>query len=195
MKSTAPARAGAWTTDQLPPNIRLGPGSIITGRYLPGDHPFRRFHSRLDPAVVIGRNSILDGVYFNMGEEARVTIGDHCRLADIFLLGDLDITVGNHVVIGWHAVVADADFHPVAPAERLADSVACSPLGTGQPRRPYARRPVKIDDNVWIGPNAAVLKGVHIGADAVIEAGAVVVRDVPPRVRVLGNPAQVVGQV
>ena len=52
-----------------------------------------------------------------------------------------------------------------------------------------------IDDDVWIGPNAAVLKGVHIGAGAFIEAGSLVTRDVPPRARVLGNPAQVIGEM
>lgn len=194
MKETANAPA-SWTGDQLPPNVHLGPGSVITGRYLPGDHPFRRFHSRLDPAVIIGAHSVLDGVYFNMGENARIGIGDDCRLSDAFLLGDMEIRIGNRVVIGWHAVLADADFHPVAPEERLLDAVACSPLGKDLPRRAYAREPVIIGDDVWIGPNASVLKGVHIGAGSFIEAGAVVVRDVPPRARVLGNPAQIVDEV
>jgi acetyltransferase-like isoleucine patch superfamily enzyme len=194
MKEAANAPA-PWSGDRLPPNVRLGPGSVVTGRYLPGDHPFRRFHSRLDPAVAVGARSVLDGVYFNMGEEARIAIGDDCRLSDVFLLSDLEIRVGSRVVIGWHAVLADSDFHPLAPAERLLDAVACSPLGKGLPRQAYVREPVIIDDDVWIGPNASVLKGVHIGAGAFIEAGAVVVRDVPPRAHVLGNPAQIVGEV
>jgi acetyltransferase-like isoleucine patch superfamily enzyme len=90
---------------------------------------------------------------------------------------------------------ADTDFHPITPAERIADAVACSPLGNGRPRPPVPRRPVIIDDDVWIGPNATILKGVHIGAGAFIEAGALVTRDVPPRARVLGNPAQIMGEV
>ena len=52
-----------------------------------------------------------------------------------------------------------------------------------------------IEDDVWIGPNVAVLKGIRIGAGAFIEAGSLVTRDVPPRARVLGNPAQVIGQI
>jgi acetyltransferase-like isoleucine patch superfamily enzyme len=52
-----------------------------------------------------------------------------------------------------------------------------------------------IDDDVWIGPNATILKGVHIGRGAFIEAGSLVTRDVPARARVLGNPAQVIGEV
>jgi acetyltransferase-like isoleucine patch superfamily enzyme len=54
------------------------------------------------------------------------------------------------------------------------------------------RRPVIIEDDVWIGPNATILKGVRLGAGAYIEAGALVVRDVPPGARVVGNPAQIV---
>jgi acetyltransferase-like isoleucine patch superfamily enzyme len=54
---------------------------------------------------------------------------------------------------------------------------------------------VIIEDDVWIGPNATILKGVRIGAGAFIEAGAMVTHDVPPRARVLGNPAQIVGEV
>ena len=55
-------------------------------------------------------------------------------------------------------------------------------------------KPVVIADDVWIGPNVTILKGVRIGAGAFIEAGALVTRAVPPRARVLGNPAQIIGE-
>jgi acetyltransferase-like isoleucine patch superfamily enzyme len=51
-----------------------------------------------------------------------------------------------------------------------------------------------IEDDVWIGPNATILKGVRLGAGAWIEPGSLVARDVPPGSRVLGNPAQIVGE-
>jgi acetyltransferase-like isoleucine patch superfamily enzyme len=51
-------------------------------------------------------------------------------------------------------------------------------------------RPVVIEDDVWIGWNATILKGVRVGAGAVVEPGAVVTRDVPPGARVAGNPAR-----
>jgi acetyltransferase-like isoleucine patch superfamily enzyme len=96
------------------------------------------------------------------------------------------------VVIGWNATIADTDFHPLSPAERVADAIACSPLGQGRPRPPVAKKEVRIEDDVWIGPNATILKGVTIGAGAWIEAGALVTRDVPRGAKVLGNPAQIV---
>ena len=82
-------------------------------------------------------------------------------------------------MIGWNATIVDTDFHPIAPAERIADALACSPLGRGLSRPPIARMPVVIENDVWIGPNATILKGVRVGTGAFIEAGAVVTRDVP----------------
>ena len=111
-----------------------------------------------------------------------------------FLLCELEVRIGNYVVIGWNTTLTDSDFHPIAPALRVADAVACSPLGKGRPRPPVACKAIVIDDDVWIGPNATILKGVRIGAGAWIEPGSMVTRDVPPGARVMGNPAQVIGE-
>lgn len=172
----------------LPPNARAGPGTLITG-----DLTFKRFHSRAADALAVGAHCTMDGVHFALGPEGRVRIGDFCYFTNAVLLCELELVIGNYVVIGWNATIADTDFHPLAPAERVADAVACSPLGKGLPRPSIPRRAVILEDDVWIGPNAAVLKGVRVGAGAFIEAGSVVTRDVPPRARVLGNPAQVIG--
>jgi maltose O-acetyltransferase len=51
--------------------------------------------------------------------------------------------------------------------------------------------PVRIGSNVWIGGGAIVLPGVSIGDDAIVGAGSVVTRDVPPGTTVVGNPARV----
>jgi len=55
--------------------------------------------------------------------------------------------------------------------------------------------PVKIADNVWIGMNAVILKGVTIGENSVVAAGAVVTKPIPPNTVVAGNPAVVVRQL
>jgi acetyltransferase-like isoleucine patch superfamily enzyme len=186
--TAAGPRTGAWTGGALPPNVRVGPDTQLTGEFA-----FKRFHATADDALVIGAGCTMDGVQFALGAEARVEIGDRCYFTSAVLLAELELRVGSYVVIGWNATIADTDFHPVAPAERIADAVACSPLGRGRPRPPIPRRPVVIGDDVWIGPNATILKGVTIGDGAFVEPGSLVTEDVAPRTRVLGNPAQVVG--
>ena len=171
---------------RLPTNARIGPDTVVTG-----EHAFKRFRSRVDEALVIGDHCMMDGSHFALGEGAQATIGDYCYFTNAVLLCELELRIGNYVVIGWNATIADSDFHPIAPAERILDAVACSPHGGGRPRPAIECRPVIIEDDVWIGPNATILKGVHIGRGAFIEPGALVTRDVPAGARVFGNPAQI----
>lgn len=187
---TSPAATGPWTHGPLPANVRVGANTHITAEYA-----FKRFRTKQPDALVIGDNCTMDGVHFAIGEGGRIAIGDYCYFTNAVLLSELELRFGNYVVIGWNATIADTDFHPLSPAERVADAIACSPLGQGRPRPAIAKKPVVIEDDVWIGPNATILKGVRIGSGAWIEAGALVTRDVPSGARVLGNPAQIVGQV
>ena len=179
-----------WTHGALPANVRVGAGTLITA-----DYAFKRFRTREPEALLIGAHCTMDGVHFALGNKGRVVIGDYCYFTNAVLLCELELRFGNYVVIGWNATIADTDFHPLAPAERIADAIACSPLGEGRPRPEIPCRPVIIEDDVWVGPNATILKGVRVGAGSWIEAGSLVTRDVPPRSRVLGNPAQIIGQV
>jgi acetyltransferase-like isoleucine patch superfamily enzyme len=192
MEKTAPIemKPGYWADGALPPNVRVGTNTVLNG-----DYAFKRFRTPEPDALIIGEHSTMDGVHFALGRNARMRIGDYCYFTNAVLLCELEIIFGNYVVIGWNATVADTDFHPISPADRIADAIACSPLGQGKPRPVIPRKTVRIEDDVWIGPNATILKGVTIGRGAWIEAGSLVTRDVPPRARVLGNPAQVIGEI
>jgi acetyltransferase-like isoleucine patch superfamily enzyme len=187
--ANTPARleAGRWTHGELPSNVAAGANTLITAEYA-----FKRFRTRQPDALVIGAHCTMDGVHFAIGETGRMTIGDYCYFTNAVLLCELEIHIGRYVMIGWNATIADSDFHPVAPAERIADAIACSPLGKGHQRPSIAMKAVVVEDDVWIGPNATILKGVRIGAGAFIEAGSLVTRDVSSGARVIGNPAQVV---
>jgi acetyltransferase-like isoleucine patch superfamily enzyme len=190
MSATTPSSPGQWSNGTPPANVSIGENTVING-----DLAFKRFHSKLDNALVIGAQCTMDGVHFDLGENGRMSIGDYCYFTNAVLLCELEIRIGSYVVIGWNTTVTDTDFHPLSPAERIADAIACSPLGKGHPRPEVLRKAVLIEDNVWIGPNVTILKGVRIGAGAFIEAGSLVTRDVPARARVLGNPAQVIGEM
>jgi len=185
------AKPGRWTDGDLPPNVQVGPNTVIMAA-----HAFKRFRSLVEPALTIGGHCTMDGVHFSLGAKGQVHIGDHCYFTNALLLCEAHLDIGNFVVLGWNVTVADSDFHPVAPAERLADTIACSPLHAGQTRRQLiACRPVVIEDDVWIGPNATILKGVRIGEGAFIEPGAMVTHSVPAHTRVMGNPAKVVEDI
>jgi acetyltransferase-like isoleucine patch superfamily enzyme len=181
---------GEYRDGTLPGNVVLGPGSVVSGPLA-----FKRFAARGERALVIGAQCTLDGATFALGRDGRMAIGAYAHVTHAVLLCEAAITIGSHVVIGWNATLMDADFHPLDAGERMADAIALSPAGAGRARPAFGRAPIVIEDAVWIGPLAAVLKGVHIGAGSVVEPGAVVTASVPPRSRVGGNPARILGTV
>jgi acetyltransferase-like isoleucine patch superfamily enzyme len=84
----------------------------------------------------------------------------------------------------------------------IGDDVMLGPnvqlISSGHPLDPETRRsritmaPIRIGRGVWIAAGATVLQGVTVGDDAVVAAGAVVTKDVPPRTLVAGVPARVI---
>jgi acetyltransferase-like isoleucine patch superfamily enzyme len=90
------------------------------------------------------------------------------------------VTIGDGVAVGANATIIDTDFHPL-------DS-------EGRKSRPSGGQaaPVRIEDDVFIGMNSLVLKGVTIGEGSVVGAGSVVTKDVPSGVVVAGHPARIV---
>jgi acetyltransferase-like isoleucine patch superfamily enzyme len=186
MTQDNPTIAELCPPETWPPNISVGDGTVISGF-----GPFKRFYSTRDPALTIGSNCSMIGTQFAIGSVGVVAIGDYCHFTHAVLLCEESVQIGDHVVIGWNVTISDSDFHPLSPSERLADAVALSPDGDVLDRPRFAKQPITIEDDVWIGPSATILKGVHVHRGAWIEPGAVVLKDVPANARVLGNPARV----
>jgi acetyltransferase-like isoleucine patch superfamily enzyme len=180
-------------SEALPKNVHVAAGSILTGSQL-----FRRFFSEREPAVTIAAHCHLEDVQLALGKRAHVSIGEHVYASGLMLLAEQEIQIGSRVIFSFHVVIADSDFHPLDPAQRMLDAIAISPLHAGaeKPARPaIGSAAVQIEDDVWIGPNVTILKGVRIGAGAFIEPGSLITRDIPARAHVQGNPAQVIGEV
>ena len=124
-------------------------------------------------------------------------VGDSFTLIPPFYTDyGLNITVGRAVFIGYecaftgHAPIDIAD--DVMIAHKVNLITAGDPVEPGQRRAYITAEPITVETNVWLGAAATVLPGVHIGADSVVAAGAVVTRDVPTATLVAGVPATVV---
>jgi len=111
---------------------------------------------------------------------ARIEIGDLTGITGAAIVSSVRISIGKNVAIGANALIVDTDFHHLSPEARFLD-----------PRGAVAS-PVVIHDDVFIGMNSIILKGVCIGAGTVIGAGSVVFQDLPSRVIAAGNPARVI---
>jgi len=107
---------------------------------------------------------------FNIRLGAGAFLNFNCVILDV-----VEVSIGEKTQIGPGVQILAAD-HPRDPATRA------SGLEFG--------RPVRIGRNVWIGGGAIILPGVTIGDDALIGAGSVVTRDVPPGATAVGNPAR-----
>jgi acetyltransferase-like isoleucine patch superfamily enzyme len=125
--------------------------------------------------IELGNCGLFSGTRFECWAEATIRVGDGTYLnRGVEIVAARSVTIGRDCKIARDVIIMDTDQHEI-PGIGLRVS------------------PIEIGDRVWIGARAIVLKGVHIGDDSVVAAGAVVTRDVPPHTIVAGVPAQVIG--
>lgn len=178
---------GDWFPGHIPFNISVGENSVIDSSFC-----FKHYYAAASIGLRVGQNVTIWRASLAADENAVIEIGDDCYLANASLVCSERITIGSRVLIAGGVTIADSDFHPLTPAARVADTIALSPVGDRKRRPLVESRPVVIEDDVWIGYNATILKGVRIGAGAIVAPGAMVLRDVPPGAEVSGNPARIV---
>lgn len=123
----------------------------------------------------------------------RIEIGSNCYIGDHTRLWAADsIRIGNHVLVAHNVNIFDNDTHPTDYQERRDDAENIIFYGKRLDYSSLHCSPVEIGDDVWIGCNSIILKGVTIGNGVIVAAGSVVTKDVPDNVMVAGNPAKVV---
>src|SRR5262245_65627794 len=88
--------------EPLPPNVRVGAGTEVLGERI-----FRRFFSERDPAIVIGEQCYFDGVHMALGKRATLRVGSYVYAANMIILAEQEISIGNHVFIGFNVALAD----------------------------------------------------------------------------------------
>ena len=180
---------GDWYGGTIPLNIEVGTNTLIDSSFC-----FKHFFSTLPTGLQVGNNVTLWRTALSIEENGLIIIGDYSYITNASLVCSEKISIGKRVFIAGGVTIADSDFHPLNPAARLQDTIALSPIGNNKSRPQIKSKPVFIADDVWIGFNATILKGVSIGEGAVISPGAVVVDDVPPHTTVAGNPAKRVNE-
>lgn len=115
------------------------------------------------------------------GPKASIDIGEGAQLSGASITARSQrIVLGRQVLLAPNCVIVDSDFHAHWPPEARATEPGLE-----------ADAPVEIGDYAWIGMNCLILKGVRIGEGAMIGAGSVVTRDVPPFCLAAGAPARV----
>ncbi len=177
---------GSWDYHCLPENVSVGRDCWFERK-----HSFGAFRSELQPGLVIGdRVKVYTWATFNVEPSGYLEVGDDSMLVGPVFMCAERITIGQRVVISYNVTIADSDFHPTDPEQRRQDAIANAPFGDRTQRPPLTSKPVIIEDDVWIGIGAIILKGVHIGPGAHVGAGAVVTSDVPAGAEVFGNPAR-----
>ncbi|HEY57261.1 MAG TPA: acyltransferase [Anaerolineae bacterium] len=160
-----------------------------------------------DNEITIAPGAFLRGVRFHLrGSGHRVHIGAGVRIsrrAELWLEdegGELTIGPGTTIVSAHLAVTEPGSRLVIGPDCMLAtdieirtgDSHAIFDAQTGERLNPAAD--VVLEEHVWVGARAIILKGCRIGKGSVVAAGAVVTQSCPPQSIVAGNPARVIRQ-
>ncbi|MBR6205522.1 MAG: hypothetical protein IKQ60_10900 [Candidatus Methanomethylophilaceae archaeon] len=148
---------------------------INTGYH--GQEELRALMGRLTGKEIPGRFMLFPPIYADFGK--NISIGEGVFINSGCCFQDQGgIRIGDGCQIGHQVVFATID-HDLDP-ERRHDVLASE---------------IVLERNVWVGSHATILRGVTVGHDSIIAAGAVVTRDVPPRTVVAGVPARVVREI
>jgi len=171
---------------------------------------------RISKHAILGRNVIVFNTTrcYNDGEKRNIIVGNHCVLGcSLYARNGGKIRIGNNtyigpntsiqakesiiiddnVIVANNVIILDNNNHPVNPKMRLIMSSCKNYMSDNLWTWENAEsKPVHICENVWIGRDARILKGVTIGKGSVIALGAIVTHNVPEYSIVAGNPAKIV---
>ncbi len=128
--------------------------------------------------ILNGNSKIGLGSALSLEENATLELGSStyiCAGATIRVAHK--VSIGDQCAISWNVTIMDSDFHEYT----LEDGTV-----------PLKTKEVVIGNNVWIGNNVLILKGVTIGDNAIVAAGSVVTKNVPEGTVVAGNPAKII---
>jgi acetyltransferase-like isoleucine patch superfamily enzyme len=136
------------------------------------------FRSRdISNLIGVNRRCIISALY----KTSKVQIGNNCGFSGVTIGALKEITIGDNLICGANVIISDYDWHNADPNRRFEMCMDA--------------KPVIIKDNVFIGVNSIIWKGVTIGENSVIGANSVVTKSIPPNVFAGGNPCKVIKEI
>lgn len=178
-----------WYGGGIPANV-----GIAEDVYLDSSYAFASFLSQREPGLILGRAcGVYDRASFIVGPEGFVEVGPFTCLNGVYVHCQQRITIGAHCLLAWGAVITDCAPDATTPLEarRVALRAASQHphrwlSGYGNPR------PVRLEDNVWVGFDSVVGPGVTLGRGCIVGCKTVVTEDVPPNAIYVGQPGRII---
>ncbi|MCI1683078.1 MAG: acyltransferase [Bacteroides sp.] len=166
--NSRPRRWVKWIVNPIV--FRHGKGAVVRWQTVMNISPLNSFE--------LGAHSTIEEYSVVDNSVGSVTIGAHTRIGlRSTIIGP--VCIGSHVILAQNAVLSGLNhtYEDVTiPIHQQAVTV----------------NPIVIEDEVWIAANSVITAGVNVGTHAVVAAGSVVTKDVPPYSIVAGNPAKVI---
>ncbi len=158
--------------------IRMGKKCIFNGMVRFWRHPGSKISIDSSCRFNSGENSTLGGFVRScristLKEKARIKIGENCGFSGTVIGSAKEVLIGRNVRCATNTTIFDTDWHFDDP-------------------RTGPDSPVIIGDNVWLGYNVMVFKGVTIGENTLVGANSIVTKSLPPNVIAAGSPAKVI---
>ncbi|MCG7856228.1 acyltransferase [Flavihumibacter sediminis] len=169
------------------------------------EHSVSKHESSVLYPVCIVQNNLNDSSKIRIGKESRILghlmtfgHGGEIIIGDFTFIGEgtkiwsaKKITIGNRVLISHNVNIHDNISHPLNSKDRHEDFVHIFSKGF-QKTNNLREKEIIIEDDVWIGFNVTIMKGVKIGRGAIIGSNCIVLEDVPEFAVIVGNPARII---
>ncbi len=142
--------------------------------------------------IKVAGNSFISGELSVFKRGGEISIGEYCFVGEgTRIWSAKKIFIGDRVLISHNVGIHDSNDHPIDAVKRHEHFKHI--LKVGHPEEiSIIEKDIFIEDDVWIGFASIILKGIRIGKGAIIAAGSVVTKDVPPYAIVAGNPARII---
>ena len=154
-------------------------------------------NSQNEPSsIIIGPYSHIKGELSVFGHGGQIKIGSYCYIGEgTRIWSGKEITIGDRVLISHNVNIFDNLIHPIDPVLRHKQFLEIIERGQPKDITTLDDKRIIIGNDVLIGTMAIILRGVTIGDSAIIGAGSVVTKDVPPYTIVAGNPAKIIRNI